>query len=128
MKLLIVVIAIIIAAPLFFHNGASLAAGCAAGGNTPQGQILSGAAAAGNCNATSINTLIKDVINILSIIVGIAAVIMIILGGFKYITSAGDAGKVASGKNTLIYALVGLFIAALAQFIVHYVFSKAVGA
>ena len=48
---------------------------------------------------------------------------MIIISGFKYVTAGGDSAKVGSAKNTLIYALVGLVIAALAQFIVHFVFS-----
>lgn len=127
MKLLIASIIIIVAAPLFMQSGIAFAA-CATGGNTPQGQILSGAGAAGNCNATSVNTLAKDIISILSILVGIAAVIMVIYGGFRYVASGGDAGKVAAAKSTLIYALIGLAVAALAQLIVHYVFTKAVNA
>jgi hypothetical protein len=50
---------------------------------------------------------------------------MIIYGGFKYITSGGDSGNVSGAKNTLVYAIVGLIIVALAQFIVHYVLSTA---
>ncbi len=69
----------------------------------------------------SLKTLAGKIINIFSIIVGIVAVIFIILGGFRYITSGGDSGKVGSAKNTLIYALVGLIIVALAQFVVHFV-------
>ena len=61
------------------------------------------------------------IVNILSVVVGIIAVIMIIVGGFKYITSGGDSGNVSGAKNTLIYAIVGLIIVALAQFIVHFV-------
>jgi cytochrome bd-type quinol oxidase subunit 2 len=67
------------------------------------------------------NQLVKDIINIFSWIVGVVSVIMIIFGGFKYITSGGDAGKVTSAKNTILYALVGLVIVALAQAIVWFV-------
>ncbi|MDL2341579.1 MAG: pilin [Patescibacteria group bacterium] len=69
--------------------------------------------------------LAANVVNIFSIIVGIIAVIMIIYGGFKYITSGGDSGNVSGAKNTLIYAIVGLIIVALAQFIVHFVLKTA---
>ncbi|HEY5550158.1 MAG TPA: pilin [Candidatus Saccharimonadales bacterium] len=73
-------------------------------------------------NATSsLNTTISRVINILSIVVGIVAVIMLIYGGFRYITSAGDTTRVASAKNTILYALIGLIIVALAQVIVRFV-------
>jgi hypothetical protein len=124
MKLLIMTIAVMITAPLFMHSGAVLTA-CGAAGNTPQGQILTGAGETGNCDSTSISKIIKDVVNILSIIVGITAVVMVIYGGLRYITSAGDGGRVASAKSTITYALIGLAIAAAAQLIVRYVFNKA---
>jgi hypothetical protein len=49
---------------------------------------------------------------------------MIILGGFKYITSGGDTGNVTGAKNTILYAIVGLVIVALAQIIVRFVLDK----
>jgi hypothetical protein len=51
-------------------------------------------------------------------IVGAASVIMIIIGGFKYVTSNGDLGKVASAKSTVIYALIGLAVAVTSQAII----------
>jgi len=75
----------------------------------------------GNANEDSLNALIAKIINIISVIVGIVAVIMIIYGGFKYITSGGDSGNVTGAKNTILYAIVGLIIVALAQFIVKFV-------
>lgn len=76
---------------------------------------------------TGLNELIADIINIFSVIVGIVAVIMIIIGGFKYITSGGDSGNVTGAKNTILYAIIGLIIVALAQFIVKFVLSKSTG-
>jgi hypothetical protein len=46
------------------------------------------------------------------------------IAGFKYIASAGDQNKVASAKGTLIYALVGLAVAALTQFLIHFVLAN----
>ena len=63
-------------------------------------------------------------INIFSVIVGIVAVIMIIFGGFKYITSAGNQESIKSAKQTLVYALIGLVIVALAQVIVKFVLNQ----
>jgi type IV secretion system pilin len=71
-----------------------------------------------------LNDLLKTVLNILSLIVGIAAVIMIIVGGFRYVTSGGDSSGTASAKNTIIYAIVGLVIAVLAQVLVQFVLDK----
>lgn len=68
-----------------------------------------------------LQNLAKTITNAFSVVIGAAAVIMILFGGFRYITSGGDSGRVGSAKNTLIYAIVGLIIVALAQVIVHYV-------
>ena len=74
---------------------------------------------------TGINRIIKNVINLFSLVVGAVSVIMIIYGGFKYITSGGNDGNVSGAKNTILYALIGLVIVALAQVIVRFVLSKA---
>lgn len=71
------------------------------------------------------NAIIKLIVNIFSVIVGVVAVIMIIVGGLKYITSGGDSGNVTGAKNTILYAVVGLIVVALAQFIVRFVLDKA---
>ena len=47
----------------------------------------------------------------------LVVVIMIAVGGFLYATARGDPDKATSGKNWIIYALVGLAIAALARII-----------
>jgi hypothetical protein len=72
-------------------------------------------------DSTNLSTLVAKVINILSIIVGIVAVIMIIIAGLRYVTSGGKQESVTSAKNTILYAIIGLIIVALAQIIVHFV-------
>jgi hypothetical protein len=73
-----------------------------------------------------VNNIIKLVINIFSLIVGVISVIMIIIGGLKYITSGGDSGNVTGAKNTILYAVIGLVVVALAQVIVRFVLQKTV--
>ncbi|MDL2341580.1 MAG: hypothetical protein QFB87_00690 [Patescibacteria group bacterium] len=103
------------------------AAVCGAGEDTAKGQVLQGAGVTGSdCTGTGVNKSVRAVITILSIVVGVAAVIMIIIAGLKYVTSGGDSNGISSAKNTLIYALVGLFVAASAQLIVRYVLANAV--
>ena len=72
----------------------------------------------------SITAAAKKIVDLISIIVGIIAVIMIIWGGFRYITFGGDSGKVGNAKNSLIYAIVGLIIVALVQLIVRFVLNQ----
>jgi hypothetical protein len=74
-----------------------------------------------------VDSIIKTVINIFSIVVGVVSVIMIIIGGLKYITSGGDSGNVTGAKNTILYAIIGLVVVALAQIIVRFVLARAVG-
>lgn len=69
----------------------------------------------------------KNVVNIFSYIVGAISVIMIIYGGFRYITSGGSSDGVSAAKSTLIYAIIGLIIVALAQIIVQFVLGQSAG-
>lgn len=78
----------------------------------------------GNALGPTVQSTIALVINVLSVIVGVAAVIMIIIGGLKYITSTGDSSNVQSAKNTILYAIIGLVIVALAQVIVRFVLNR----
>lgn len=55
---------------------------------------------------------------------GILAVIMIIIGGFAYVTSSGDPHKLNGAKNTILYALIGVAVAISAQLIINVVMNR----
>jgi hypothetical protein len=87
---------------------------------------LSGTSPCQDADASNkVDAIITTVINLFSIIVGIVAVIMIIVGGLKYITSGGDSTAVSTAKNSILYAIIGLIIVALAQILVRFVLTKA---
>ncbi len=65
----------------------------------------------------------KQVTNTILYIVGIVAVIMLIIGGIRYVISGGDSKKVTDAKNTVLYAIIGLIISFLAFAIVNFVIS-----
>ena len=65
----------------------------------------------------------KQVTNTILYIVGIVAVIMLIIGGIKYVVSGGDAKKVTDAKNTVLYAIIGLIVCFLSFAIVNFVLS-----
>lgn len=71
-----------------------------------------------------VNSAIRLVINIFSLIVGVVSVIMIIIGGLKYITSGGESSNISGAKNTILYAIIGLIVVALAQVVVKFVLQK----
>ena len=91
---------------------------------TTEASIREGLNKTGTAPSTDVDSVIRTIINILSLIVGIVAVIMIIIGGLKYITSSGDANNISSAKNTILYAIIGLIIVALAQVIVRFVLDQ----
>jgi hypothetical protein len=101
-----------------------VATGATNASNTGGGNTIVGCNGGGGDATSTIQDLAKKVVNIFSILVGAVAIIMIIYGGFRYITSGGDSGRVGNAKNTLIYALIGLVIVALAQIIVRFVLTQ----
>lgn len=72
----------------------------------------------------SVDSTLQKGMNLFTAIVGIIAVVMIIVGGLKYITSQGDSTQMNNAKNTLIFAAVGLVIVVLAQIIVRFVLQR----
>ena len=75
-------------------------------------------------STASPESLVKQFVNIFLFAVGALSVIMLIWGGIRYTTSAGDSNKVQAAKNTVLYAIVGLVIAILAYAIVNMVIDK----
>lgn len=64
---------------------------------------------------------VNNIINVLLGLMGILAVAVIIYGGFQFATSSGDAGKVKTAKDTILYGVIGLIVAMLAFAIVNFV-------
>ncbi len=63
--------------------------------------------------------IILNIMTDISVIIGYLALGFIIYGGYLYILSGGDSGKVAKGKKTLIGAVIGIAISLLASVIVN---------
>ena len=72
-------------------------------------------------NVTGVAKLASDIILILTGVAGIVAIIFIIIGGFKFLTSSGDEKKLASATSTLTYAIIGLVVVILAFVIIKVV-------
>lgn len=93
----------------------------------PKSEVCNSIGSSTDCSATTgldVGNVLRAVISLLSLLVGVIAVIMIIISGLRYITSGGDSSKTASAKSTLIYSIVGLVVAVLAGVIVRYVLAK----
>lgn len=78
-----------------------------------------------NGNNNPIVDIIKAAINVLSYIIGAAAVIGIVVSGIRLMTAGGDSQAVASARSGLIYSLIGIAVVVLAQALVAWVLGKA---
>jgi hypothetical protein len=120
-----------VALPAFISgaaHAADITTECAANGD---GSIdaASGAAGGAACSAPTAykaslfgdGSLFQTISNTLIFLVGAVSVIMLIIGGFRYVISQGESGAVTSAKNTILYAIIGIVVAILAYAAVAYV-------
>lgn len=87
-------------------------------------QFQSGLEDAGGTGAKSVPDTIQDIINILLYVIGAAAVLMIVIGGFRYVTSNGEPAAASKAKTTIIYALIGVVVAVMAYGIVNFILNN----
>ena len=74
-----------------------------------------------SCGTADINVIFKGVTNALIFIVGAVSVIMIIVGGLRYVISNGDSKNISAAKDTILYAVIGVVVAIAAFAIVNFV-------
>jgi hypothetical protein len=68
--------------------------------------------------------IVLAIIDILSTIAGIVAVVFVIVGGFKFVTSNGSPERVASARKTLTNAAIGLIIAIVATQLLSFIAAR----
>ncbi len=66
----------------------------------------------------------QTVANILLLLIGAVAVIMLIIGGFRYVVSGGDSNAVEGAKNTILYAVIGIVVAFLAYAAINFLIGE----
>lgn len=65
--------------------------------------------------------IFTSITNLMLFVVGAISVIMIIIGGLRYVVSGGNSGNITAAKNTILYAVVGLIIAIMAYAVINFV-------
>jgi len=92
------------------------------------GSIATGAqCAAPSGAATNLfgdGSIFQTVTNILLFLIGAISVVMLIIGGIRYVLSGGDQSAITSAKNTILYAIIGIIVAFLAYAAVNFVTSQ----
>ena len=66
-------------------------------------------------------TLLNKIITISLGLVGTVALLFLIIGGFQYISSAGNPDSVGKAKNTILYAIIGIIVTLVSWAVVQFV-------
>jgi hypothetical protein len=86
-------------------------------------QILPDCAKTGNCTLNDITGMLGNAARWLFGIVGSIALLVFMWGGFTWMTSMGDSGKVKKGKDMMVGAVIGIVIMFAAQALVNFAVS-----
>ena len=87
--------------------------------------ISGGAGAAqGNNQSGDLVANIKIITNTMLFAIGTVAVIMLVVGGFRYVFSGGNSTNTTAAKDTILYAVVGIVVALLAYAIVNFILGQ----
>lgn len=78
----------------------------------------------GSGTTKDFNGIVRTITNVLLFLIGLVSVIMIIIGGFRYITSNGAPDQAKAARNTIMYAVIGLILAIAAYAIVRFVIGR----
>ena len=87
-------------------------------------RIALGANFADDCTASECvdpNDMVTGAIQWVIGVAGVVAVVFVVIGGISYATSAGDSNKLQKAKQTILYAIIGLILVALAEVITAFV-------
>ena len=80
-----------------------------------------------NVPIVSGNNLVAVLQNLLGTVLlglGILAFLYVVYGGYLYVTAGGDPAKAEKGRNSIVYAMIGIFIIFLSYSFVRYVNSR----
>lgn len=104
---------------------------CSGGNNDPDcnkvcqdagiSQTIKDAAGCSDTTSDILPVYLKNIVNVAITVVGIVAVIAIVIGGQRLVTSSGDPQKTTQAKNMIMYAVIAVVIAGLAYAIINFV-------
>lgn len=67
---------------------------------------------------------VAGIMNVVYLVAGMVAVLVIVVAGFMFITSRGDMNAIAKAKNALLYAVIGLVVVLLAFVITQFILGR----
>ena len=70
------------------------------------------------------STEVTAILSLVFSLIGAICLLMVTIGGFRYVASQGDPQATSKAKSTIIYALIGLLVSISAVAIVTFVLGK----
>lgn len=74
--------------------------------------------------SSDLQSQVRNITNTMLLVIGIVAVIMLIVGGFRYVLSNGNEKAVGAAKDTILFAIIGIVVALLSYAIVNFVLGR----
>lgn len=100
------------------NGGGSLS--CPSGTTLQNGLCVpQGGPTGGFANSKTLMGLLTEILKYLLYLAGAIAVLFIVIGGFQYITSAGNEEQAEKGRNTLVNAIIGLVVIIMSYAIIQ---------
>jgi hypothetical protein len=115
------VLVLLLAAPVALANGVDDGASDAQPNGTPSNLFTSTTTKNAAGQTVVVNSVFHNIADTLIYIVGAVAVIMLIIGGLRYVISQGSSEAVKQAKDTILYAIIGIVVAILAYAVVNFV-------
>lgn len=73
---------------------------------------------------TDPNTAVADLLSAVYLVAGITCVIVIVVGGFMFVTASGDASLIKKAREMIVGALIGLVVVIMAFTITMWVLGR----
>jgi hypothetical protein len=89
-------------------------------GSTLHGQTALNVSSLPTANGAANGNVLKTILSIVLGVLGALALFYMTIGGFRYVTSQGDPQAIEKAKQTVLYALIGLVVAIVAEVIVSF--------
>ena len=127
-KVLVLVMALFILTPVFAFSMPALAqtgtGGADVWGNNANGGGANNFTGTTGLGTADLRTTIANIIKLVIGFLGIIAVVIILIGGFKWMTAGGSEDKVGEAKKLIIAGIIGLVIILLAFAIATFVLNS----
>lgn len=77
--------------------------------------------------ATDLFDVFQSISNLMLTLISAVAVVMLIIGGFRYVVSGGNSSSIEGAKNTILYAIIGIVVAFLAYAAINFLTAQLEG-